>query len=131
VEPPDRSASTAIGDPADRLTALVRTVDTWAHRNEAQLRLLLRMLLLPDEAGEPAFHRPARRLEFLDEWFDSPRPPLDEEAAGKLRNALALLFGVDPVVTSTDVCQISRTEAQEALTSAARALARAAFARDP
>jgi AcrR family transcriptional regulator len=128
VKPPDTTAATAIEDPAERLAALVLTVNGWAYANEAHLRLLLRMSLLPDEAGEPSFHRPAKRLEFLDEWFASIHTQLDDEASSRLRNALALLFGIDPVVTFTDVCQISQAEAQETLSWAAKAMIRAAFA---
>jgi AcrR family transcriptional regulator len=128
VKPPDASATTAIADPAERLAALVRTVNDWAYENEAHLRLLLRMSLLPDDAGEPSFRRPAKRLELLDEWLDSVHAQLDDEASARLRNALALLFGIDPVVTFTDVCQISQAEAQEVLTWAAKAMIRAGLA---
>jgi AcrR family transcriptional regulator len=128
VKPPDTAAASAIADPAERLAALVLTVNDWAYDNEAHLRLLLRMSLQPDEAGEPSFHRPAKRLEFLDEWFDSIHPQLDHETSARLRNALALLFGIDPVVTFTDVCQISQAEAQDSLTWAARVMIHAALA---
>jgi AcrR family transcriptional regulator len=127
VKSPDASSATAIADPAERLAELVRTVNDWAYDNEAQLRLLLRMSLLPDEEGEPSFRRPAKRLEFLDEWFDSIHAPLDDAASSRLRNALALLFGIDPVVTFTDVCHISQAEAQDTLAWAAKAMMRAAF----
>jgi AcrR family transcriptional regulator len=128
VRPPDTTAATAIEDPAERLAALVLTVNDWAYENEAHLRLLLRMSLQPDEAGEPTFRRPAKRLEFLDDWFASIHPQLDDEASARLRNALALLFGIDPVVTFTDVCQISQAEAQDALTWAAKAMIHVALA---
>jgi AcrR family transcriptional regulator len=131
VKSPDTTAATAIEDPAERLAALVLTVNDWAYANEAHLRLLLRMSLLPDEAGGPSFHRPAKRLEFLDEWFASIHPQLDDEASSRLRNALALLFGIDPVVTFTDVCQISQAEAQDALSWAAKAMIRAALTGQP
>jgi AcrR family transcriptional regulator len=127
VTHPDASSTAAIADPANRLAALVRTVNDWAYDHEAHLRLLLRMSLERDDAGQPSFRRPAKRLELLDEWLTSVQDQLDQETSSRLRNALALLFGIDPVVTFTDVCRVSRGEAQEALTWAAATMVRAAL----
>ncbi len=128
IAPPDAARVQTIADPAERLAALVGTVNDWAYEHEAHLRLLLRMSLDREETGEPSFRRPAKRLEFLDEWLDSVQDQLDPENKARLRNALALLFGIDPVVTFTDVCQIPRAEAQETLMWSARMLVRAALA---
>jgi AcrR family transcriptional regulator len=127
VEPPDASAATAITDPAERVVALVQTVSDWAYEHESHLRLLLRMSLERDGDGETAFRRPATRLGLIDQSLASLEDRLSDQSLARLRNALALLFGIDPVVTFTDICRIPRTEAQEVLTWAARTLIRGAM----
>ena len=131
TEPAISDAIADITDPVEAVSRLVRTISDWAYANEPGLRVLLHMSLLPDTdratGAEPSFTRPAARLRYLHQALAPARIELSDDVRHRLLNALALLMGIDPVVTLTDVCRLPPEDAQQVLDWAARALTKAAI----
>jgi AcrR family transcriptional regulator len=127
-------ADTAPGSPnevPEAVATLVGQVNDWVRQHEAEMRVFMRLSLTTEAGGiVPKFQRPASRLQFLATALRPLDAHLPPATIVRLRNALALLMGIDPVITLTDVCRISETEARQVLTWTARTLVTAALA-DP
>jgi AcrR family transcriptional regulator len=108
----------------EAVARLVRRVGEWSYDNEAALRNLLRISLDPSSGVS----RPGHRVGWITDVLAPVRDRLDDDAYGKLAASLALLIGIDPVVVMTDIAQVSREQALDALEWSARALVAAALA---
>jgi AcrR family transcriptional regulator len=97
---------------------MVRRVATWAYANEQPLRTILRLSLDP----ATGVRRPGHRVGWIAEALAPVRNKLDRETYGKLSKALALFFGIDPIVVMTDISGTSREQAIDALEWGARSL---------
>jgi AcrR family transcriptional regulator len=87
-----------IEDPAARVAEAVRRGAAWTLGREAKLRAVLRMSL--DPAQEVT--RPARRRHYIAELLAPLRDQLSPAAYERLAGSLALLFGIDPIVSLRD-----------------------------
>ena len=109
-------------EPAEGVAEAVRRGAEWTLEREARLRMILRASLDP-AAGTT---RPARRQGYIAALL----APLDlpAETHERLAAALALLWGIDPIVALTDNTDVERSEIPEILAWTARALVAAALA---
>jgi len=119
---PERSS--AMKDPAERVSEAVRIGAEWTLGREARLRMILRASL--DPAGKTK--RPARRRGYIAELLHSVEDQMPEETRKRLTGALTLLFGIDPIVAIADNSDIDRREIPDVLAWAAESLVRAALA---
>ena len=72
--------------------------------------------------------RPARRLRYIDTAIEPIVADLGEEAAFRLRHALAAVIGTEAFVALVDVCRIDADQARTVLGWATEALVRQAMA---
>jgi AcrR family transcriptional regulator len=115
--------ATTIDDPAERVAEAVRSGAEWTLGREARLRMILRASLDPaTDAG-----RPARRRGYIAELLASLKDELPRETYERLAGALALLFGIDPIVSLTDNSDVSRKEIPEVLAWTAEQLVKSAL----
>ena len=112
-------------DPAERVAQAVKTGAEWTLEREPRLRMILRASL--DPAG--GTKRPARRKRYIAELLASVRDELPKETYDKLAGALALLFGIDPIVALADNSEIDREAIPDVLAWAAESLVRSALSR--
>jgi len=120
-------------DPARRLQGLVATFNGVAVQEEVSLRTALRIYLDTwlegRKSGEPPKSvREGRRIRWLDEALGPVRREMKPAQWRRLRSALALTLGVEPIVVMKDVCKLSDREALATLEWAAEALLRAGLA---
>jgi AcrR family transcriptional regulator len=109
---------------ADAVARLVRQVGGWVYENEAALRALLRISLDPSSG----VRRPGHRTGWIADVLAPVRDRLDDETYARLAASLTLVLGVDPVVVMTDIANLPREEALDALEWSARTLVSAALA---
>jgi AcrR family transcriptional regulator len=113
-----------INDPAERMAEAVRTGAEWTLGREAKLRMILRASLDPSGATT----RPARRRAFIAALLEPLADELPTTTYERLAGSLALLFGIDPVVSLADNSDVEREQIPEVLAWTARALVEAAVA---
>lgn len=111
-------------DPTESVTAAVRRVGAYTLQHQALLRTALRVSLDPDNA----YRRPAQRNEWIDALLQPLQQQADPTALRRLRGALTLVFGIDPIVVLTDIAQLDPDEAIDVLTWTADTLVRAVAA---
>lgn len=107
----------------DLIARLVRRVGAWAYDNEQPLRTLLRLSLDPSTG----VRRPGHRKKWIAGALTPIRNTIDPATYKKLSAALALLFGIDPVVVMRDIAGVSRKDGLDALEWSARTLVEAAL----
>jgi AcrR family transcriptional regulator len=113
-----------IQDPGERVAAAVRSGAEWTLGREARLRAILRASL---DAANPAA-RPGRRRAYIAALLESVEDTIPQERYDRLAGALALLFGIDPIVSLTDNSDVERERIPDVLAWAAEQLVRAALA---
>jgi AcrR family transcriptional regulator len=116
--------ATMIEDPAERVAEAVRSGAEWTLGREARLRMILRASLDPASDAQ----RPARRRGYIAELLASVKDELPKETYERLSGSLALLFGIDPIVSLTDNSDVSRKQIPDVLAWTAEQLVRAALA---
>ena len=102
---------------------LVRRVGSWVYDNEQRLRTLLRLSLAP----ETSVRRPGHRRDWISAALAPVRDQLDDLTYDRLSTSLTLLLGIDPIVVMTDIAEVSRAQALDALEWSARMLVAAAI----
>ena len=113
-----------VEDPGERLAEAVRTGAEWTLEREARLRMILRASL--DTASPTA--RPARRRAYIGALLEPLAAELPPATYERLAAALALLFGIDPIVSLADNSDVERDHIPEVLAWTARSLVEAALA---
>ena len=107
-------------DPRARFEVLLRAVHAHMTSEESLFRTLMkvtqeRWLESSDRADHDPVVREGRRLEHIDAVLEPLGDELDDEALSRLRSALALVFGIEPIVILKDVCGLNSAEALEVL----------------
>jgi AcrR family transcriptional regulator len=72
--------------------------------------------------------REGRRLTWIDKALEPAEGNIDRQALAKLRTALAVVIGVDPVVSLRDICRLGPKATEDALAWTARSLVQQAGA---
>ena len=93
----------------------------WSWNVQQSLRVTLRHSL------EGTYRRPAHRQEWINLALAPALPELKPEHAETLSHALSLLFGLDPLLSLSDLLHLERAEALDTLAFTARALVTAAL----
>jgi AcrR family transcriptional regulator len=115
--------------PEDRAALVHNALYDLASDHETEFRLFLRSSLMrsastSDGAGDP--FRGARRLDLLDAALAPLASELSGDELDRLRTALSMLVGVEPMIVLRDVLRLDRSEARAAGEWAVRELVRAA-----
>lgn len=113
----------SIDDAVERVDAMVRAVG-WVQYDEEQVwRTALRAFLDGHDAASP-LARSGQRMRWIDAALQPLEGQLDRAELTRLRAALALVFGMESLVTLRDVCGLDPDDAKEVSLWAARALVR-------
>jgi AcrR family transcriptional regulator len=117
-------------DPAALLSGLLTAFNDVARREEIVLRTGLRVYLdtwLENRrrGAVPAAVREGRRTRWLDEVLEAVRKDMRPAQWRRLRSALALTLGIEPLVVMKDVCRLSDEETLTTLLWTAQTLLRA------
>ena len=130
TQPSADSVFAGLGDDVEtRVAAVTREVTRMILGDEALFRNQLRAIQDAWFAGQGDASVPVRegrRLVWIDKALEPVAgrlPPLDLE---RLRNALAVVVGVEPVISLRDVCGLSAQAVEDALVWTATALVRSA-----
>ena len=121
-------------DPEAAIDVVVREIAQLQLADEALWRGVLRATLdrwfnqadLPEEERVPV--RGIARLEMARKALAPLRDTLAPKAFERLTNAVVLVFGLEPMITTRDTCGLSPEAATELMRWAAQALVRAALA---
>ena len=105
-----------IADHADRLEAVVRRMAIWAWDVQASLRITMRHAL------DGNYVRPAYREPWIAAALAPALPELNPRCAEQLHRALYPLFGLEPLLSLTDLLHLDREQTLDTLAFTARAL---------
>lgn len=117
-------------DPVERIDRAEAAMHRVVFDNEAAIRLML-SAALTRAAGEGADqtvpHRQNRRTPLIDAALAPARGRFKKGSYGRLRAALAMIFGSESMVVFRDVLRLDEKVAREVKSWAVRALVRAAL----
>ena len=100
----------------------------WRGVLRATLDRWFSQLDVPEDERVPV--RGITRLEMARRALEPLRETLPRKRFERLINAVVLVFGLEPMITTRDTCGLSAEDATEVMRWAARALVRAALAED-
>lgn len=118
----------------ERIDAVVRTVADFQFADEVMWRGVLRATLerwfsqLDADAHDRVPVRGTTRLEMARTALQPLRGDLGPDQLDRLTNAVAMVFGIEALVTARDTCGLEPDAATELMSWAARSLVRAALA---
>lgn len=120
-------------DPEERLLKLLDRFNPIVLAEEGSMRTALRAYLDAwfqnrQQGDDSAQVREGRRVRWLEAALEPVLPQLTEAEQARLRSALALTLGIEPVLVMKDVCRIDDDEALSVLRWTAQALLRQALA---
>lgn len=123
----------ASADPEERLLKLLDRFNPIVLDEESAMRTALRAYLdawfrTRQQGDDTAPVREGRRMRWLDAVLEPVLPRLTEAEHLRLRSALALTLGIEPILIMKDVCKIDEDDALSVLHWAAQALLRQALA---
>jgi AcrR family transcriptional regulator len=127
---PDTVLAAAGDDVEARVEVMARTITRMVLADEALFRAQVRAshdlwFARHGDASVPV--REGRRLAWIDKAIAPAQ--LSRAVRSQLRNALAVVIGVEPVISLRDVCGLSPKATEEALVATARVLTRDALSR--
>jgi AcrR family transcriptional regulator len=118
-------------DPEERVDRAEAAMHRLVYDNEAAIRLML-SATLARAAGESVVetvpYRQNRRTPLIDAALAPARTRFKKASYGRLRAALAMVFGSESMVVFRDVLRLDETAARDVKSWAVRALVRAALA---
>ena len=120
---PPPSGSTIAADPAEMAAAITRQAGQFSLNHEERLRTALRLSLDP----QSGYQRPGRRGRWIEDILAAAGDRLDPPARARLRAALHLVLGIDPIIQLTDIAGLDRAEALDVLEWSAATLVQAAL----
>jgi len=122
ADPPPSGITTA-ADPAEMAAAITRQAGQFSLNHEERLRTALRLSLDP----QSGYQRPGRRGRWIEDILAAAGDRLDPPARARLRGALHLVLGIDPIIQLTDIAGLDRAEALDVLEWSAATLVQAAL----
>ena len=120
-------AETTAAGPAAVAATIARQAGQYSLDHEERLRTALRLSLDP----QSGYQRPGRRGRWIDDIFAAAGDRLDEPARARLRAALHLVLGIDPIISLTDIAGLDRAEALDVLEWVAATLVQASLTNSP
>lgn len=118
-------------DPEERVDRAEAAMHRLVYDNEAAIRLMLSATLARaagENADETVPYRQNRRTPLIDAALAPARTRFKKSSYGRLRAALAMIFGSESMVVFRDVLRLDETVARDVKSWAVRALVRAALA---
>jgi AcrR family transcriptional regulator len=118
-------------DPEERIDRAEAAMHRAVFDNEAAIRLMLSAALtrgVEGAADETVPYRQNRRTPLIDAALSPARGRFGKRSYGRLRAALAMIFGSESMVVFRDVLRLDEKTAREVKSWAVRALVRAALA---
>jgi AcrR family transcriptional regulator len=118
-------------DPEERVDRAEAAMHRLVYDNEAAIRLMLSATLARaagESADETVPYRQNRRTPLIDAALAPARTRFKKASYGRLRAALAMVFGSESMVVFRDVLRLDETAARDVKSWAVRALVRAALA---
>ena len=118
-------------DPEERVDRAEAAMHRLVYDNEAAIRLMLSATLTRaagDGADEMVPYRQNRRTPLIDAALAPARARFKKGSYGRLRAALAMIFGSESMVVFRDVLRLDERVARDVKSWAVRALVRAALA---
>ncbi|HJT15049.1 MAG TPA: TetR family transcriptional regulator [Dongiaceae bacterium] len=118
-------------DPEERVDRAEAAMHRLVYDNEAAIRLMLSATLARaagENADETVPYRQNRRTPLIDAALAPARTRFKKGSYGRLRTALAMIFGSESMVVFRDVLRLDETVARDVKSWAVRALVRAALA---
>jgi AcrR family transcriptional regulator len=118
-------------DPEERVDRAEAAMHRLVFDNEAAIRLMLSATLTRaagDGADESVPYRQNRRTPLIDAALAPARTRFKKGSYGRLRAALAIIFGSESMVVFRDVLRLDEKVARDVKSWAVRALVRAALA---
>jgi hypothetical protein len=123
-------AGDASTDPEERVDRAEAAMHRLVFDNEAAIRLMLSAALMRpagETAGETVPYRQNRRTPLIDAALAPARSRFKKASYGRLRAALAMIFGSESMVVFHDVLRLDEKAARAVKSWAVRALVRAAL----
>ena len=117
-------------DPEERVDRAEAAMHRLVYDNEAAIRLMLSATLARaagESADETVPYRQNRRTPLIDAALAPARTRFKKASYGRLRAALAMIFGSESMVVFRDVLRLDETVARDVKSWAVRALVRAAL----
>ena len=117
-------------DPEERVDRAEAAMHRLVYDNEAAIRLMLSATLARaagEGADETVPYRQNRRTPLIDAALAPARTRFKKASYGRLRAALAMIFGSESMVVFRDVLRLDETIARDVKSWAVRALVRAAL----
>jgi AcrR family transcriptional regulator len=124
-------AADASADPEERIDRAEAAMHRMVYENEAALRLMLSAALTRaagEADGGTVPYRQNRRTPLIDAALEPARGRFKKASYGRLRAALAMIFGTESMVVFRDVLRADEQTARAVKSWAVRALVRAALA---
>jgi len=120
-------AGTPTADPAKTAAAITRQAGQFSLDHEERLRTALRLSLDP----QSGYQRPGRRGRWIDGILAAAGDRLDLAGQARLRAALHLVLGIDPIISLTDIAGLDHAEVLDVLEWVAATLVEAAIEQSP
>ena len=114
---------TLMADPANVAAAITRQAGQFSLDHEERLRTALRLSLDP----QSGYQRPGRRGRWIDGILAAAGDRLDLAGQARLRAALHLVLGIDPIISLTDIAGLDHAEVLDVLEWVAATLVEAAM----
>ena len=112
-----------VADPATVAAAVTRQAGQFSLDHEERLRTALRLSLDP----QSGYQRPGRRGRWIDGILAAAGDRLDLAGQARLRAALHLVLGIDPIISLTDIAGLDHAEVLDVLEWVAATLVEAAM----
>jgi AcrR family transcriptional regulator len=123
---PNKLFKNAKNDSAEsRVSKVQEYLFDLSKENEAQFRLFIKSTMsewLEHEGNVKEGIRGGRRIKMLEEALAPIKDSISSNEFNNLRDALAVMVGIESLIVTQDVCQISHKKGKEALNWAARQL---------
>ena len=116
-----------VADPATVAAAVTRQAGQFSLDHEERLRTALRLSLDP----QSGYQRPGRRGRWIDGILAAAGDRLDLAGQARLRAALHLVLGIDPIISLTDIAGLDHAEVLDVLEWVAATLVEAAIEQSP
>jgi AcrR family transcriptional regulator len=114
--------------PVERAAVVAEEILRIILENEAELRAMLRISLMPRVVDQALPLRQGRRLMWFEDALSPARPALGTRRYRRLVLAVAAAVGVESFIWLTDMAGLPRRQAADLLVDIARALTRDALA---
>jgi AcrR family transcriptional regulator len=126
---PEEAFPSSDGDPVARVLVAERIIHDVLLADEIGMHVILREFVETWLGNPPASRppRPGRRMPLIEAAIQPSAEALGSEGTRRLGNALALVIGLEALISMRDVCGLDQAKSRETIRWAIRALVNQAF----